>query len=53
MFLHGAGGLKVPRYRVAASVVIPLALGILSRAVPLRIQNRMWFGETFRPPLRP
>jgi ACR3 family arsenite transporter len=53
----GASNLKVPfqvlLWSVVAFIVIPLALGSLSRAVLLRAKGREWFERTYLPFFHP
>jgi len=55
--VSGAAGLEVPfsvlLYSVLIFVVIPLALGSVSRAVLLRRQGAAWFESRFLPALQP
>jgi ACR3 family arsenite transporter len=53
----GASGLTVPfdvlLYSVGIFIVVPLALGSLSRVVLMRRRGRAWFEETFLPRFQP
>ena len=53
----GASSLTVPfrvlLYSVVAFIVIPLALGSLSRVLLLRVRGRAWFEEVFLPFFHP
>jgi ACR3 family arsenite transporter len=57
LLVAGASGLTVPfqvlLYSVVAFIVIPLALGSLSRAVLLRARGREWFEGRFQPFFHP
>ena len=57
LLVAGASRLTVPfevlLYSVVAFIVIPLALGSLSRAVLLRTKGREWFERMFLPFFRP
>jgi arsenite transporter len=55
--VSGASGLHVPfevlLYSVVGFIVIPLALGALSRVVLIRAKGRTWFETSFVPFFRP
>jgi len=57
LLVAGASGLTVPLqvllYSVVAFIVIPLALGSLSRVVLLRAKGREWFEGVFLPFFHP
>jgi ACR3 family arsenite transporter len=57
LLVAGASALTVPfqvlMYSVVAFIVIPLALGSLSRVALLRIRGRDWFENRFLPFFRP
>jgi ACR3 family arsenite transporter len=57
LLVAGASGLRVPLqvllYSVVAFIVIPLALGSLSRIVLLRAKGREWFENVFLPLFHP
>jgi ACR3 family arsenite transporter len=57
LLVAGASGLHLPfqvlLYSVVAFIVIPLALGSLSRVVLLRARGREWFEEVFLPFFHP
>ncbi len=57
LLVAGASSLTVPfrvlLYSVVAFIVIPLALGSLSRLVLLRARGRQWFEEVFLPLFHP
>jgi ACR3 family arsenite transporter len=57
LLVAGASSLHVPfqvlLYSVVAFIVIPLALGGLSRAVLLRAKGREWFERAFLPRFHP
>jgi len=57
LLVAGASDLDVPfavlLYSVVAFIVIPLALGTLSRVVLLRIQGRPWFEGRYLPFFQP
>jgi ACR3 family arsenite transporter len=57
LLVAGASGLIVPMqvlvYSVVAFIVIPLALGSLSRTVLLRTKGREWFERVFLPFFHP
>ena len=57
LLVAGASSLRVPfavlLYSVVAFIVIPLALGSLSRAVLLRTRGREWFERVYLPCFHP
>jgi ACR3 family arsenite transporter len=57
LLVAGASSLRVPfavlLYSVVAFIVIPLALGSLSRAVLLRTRGREWFERAYLPFFHP
>jgi len=57
LLVSGASGLHVPfqvlLYSVIGFIVIPLALGCLSRALLVRAKGRTWFESVFVPYFRP
>jgi arsenite transporter len=57
LLVAGASSLRVPfavlLYSVVAFIVIPLALGSLSRAVLLRVKGRAWFEGVYLPCFHP
>ncbi|MGE5176697.1 MAG: ACR3 family arsenite efflux transporter [Hyphomicrobiales bacterium] len=57
LLVAGASSLSVPfqvlLYSVIAFIVIPLALGSLSRVVLLRVKGRAWFERVFLPFFQP